>query len=95
MEEEGGGMEPSGFPIPGCPSAASPAPVTGGRGETGDQGLPRPRSAASREPGEEPCRGSCWGSGLGARGSGASGDWKVRWLLPLRAPLFCFVVLSS
>lgn len=84
MEEEGGGMEPSGFPIPGCPSAASLTPVTGGRGETRDQGLPGPWAAASREPGEEP-----------REGSGASGDWKALWLLPLRAPLFCFVVLSS
>lgn len=84
MEEEGGGMEPSGFPILGCPSAASPAPVTGGLRETRDQGRPRPGSAASRERGEKP-----------REGSGASGDWKAPRLLPLRTPLFCFVVLSS
>lgn len=84
MEQEGGGMEPSGFPIPRCPSAASPAPVTGGRGETRDRGLPRPWSAANGERGEQP-----------RAGSGGSGDWKARRLLPLRTPLFCFVVLSS
>lgn len=50
MEEAGGGPEPSGFPIPGCPSAASPAPVTGGpRGDKGPGSCPGlgPRPAAS------------------------------------------------
>lgn len=88
MEEEGGGMEPSGFPIPGCPSAASPAAVIGGRGETRDQGLLRLWSAASGAAGWAPREGSGWGEGAG-------GDRKALWLFPLRAPLFCFVVLSS
>lgn len=48
--EEGGGMEPSGFPIPGRPWAAAPAAVTGGRGETRDPGCPGlgPRPAEKR-----------------------------------------------
>lgn len=85
--EEGGGTEPSGFPIPGCPWAASPAAVTAAAGRQGT-GLPRPWSAASGAAGEEPREGAGWGAG-------ARGDWEARWLLPLRAPLFCFVVLSS
>jgi hypothetical protein len=93
MEEEGGGMEPSGFPISGCPSAASPAPVTGGGRETRDQGYPGLGPPPARRTGRGAAREGA-GSGSGS-GAGASSDWKARWLLPLRAPLFCFVVLSS
>lgn len=85
MEEEGGGMEPSGFPIPGRPSAASPAPVT--RRPRGDKG---PGAARALVRGQRP-------PGRGAAG----GPGRQRWLegsaAPsyLRTPLFCFVVLSS
>ena len=85
MEEEGGGMEPSGFPIPGRPSAASPAPVT--RRPRGDKG---PGAARALVRGQRP-------PGRGAAG----GPGRQRWLegsaapSSLRTPLFCFVVLSS
>lgn len=72
----------------GCPWAASPAPVTGSRRETRDQGAAQPGLGPppAGGPGDEPREGASLG---------ALGDWKAYWLLPLRTPLFCFVVRSS
>lgn len=85
--EEGGGRSHLVFPSLAAPELLLRLLSRRPRGDKGP-GLPRPWSAASGAAGEEPREGAGWGAG-------ARGDWEARWLLPLRAPLFCFVVLSS